>query len=43
MGNRDIDFKSHFKGVDLPLHGVRLPTFEIEDKYKREIGVSEEI
>ena len=43
MGNRDIDFKSHFKGIDLPLHGVRLPTFEIEDKYKREIGVSEDI
>ena len=43
MGNRSIDFKSHFKGVSLPLHGVRLPTFEIEDKYKREIGVSEDI
>lgn len=38
-----MSFKSHFKGVDLPLHGVRLPTFEIESQYKREIGVSEDI
>ena len=38
-----MSFKSHFKGIDLPLHGVRLPTFEIESQYKREIGVSEDI
>ena len=38
-----MSFKSHFKGIDLPLHGVRLPTFDIEDQYKREIGVSEDI
>ena len=43
MGGGSMSFKSHFKGIDLPLHGVRLPTFDIEDQYKREIGVSEDI
>ena len=43
MANRSIDFKSHFKEIDLPLYGVRLPSFKIENKYKREIGVSEDI
>ena len=43
MGNRSLNFKSQFEGINLPLHGVRLPTFEIENKYKREIGVSEDI
>ena len=43
MANRSIDFMSHFKEIDLPLYGVRLPIFKIENKYKREIGVSEEL
>jgi DNA polymerase-3 subunit alpha len=43
MANRSIDLKSHFKGIDLPLYGVRLPSFKIENKHKREIGVSEDI
>jgi len=43
MGNRSLNFESQFKGINLPLHGVRLPTFDIENKYKREIGVSEDI
>jgi DNA polymerase-3 subunit alpha len=43
MADRNINFKSHFKGVDLPIYGVRLPRFEIEKKFKRELGVSEDI
>jgi DNA polymerase-3 subunit alpha len=43
MADRNINFKSHFKGIDLPIHGVRLPRFEIEKKFKRELGVSEDI
>ena len=36
-------FSDKFKGVELPLHGVRLPSFDIDDESKRKIGVSENI
>ena len=29
--------------INLPLHGVRLPSFNIENKYKRELGFSESV
>ena len=38
-----VNFTKDFKELDIPLHGVRLPSFEIEDKYKRALGVSEDI
>ena len=37
------NFTTQFEKIDIPLHGVRLPSFEIEDKYKRALGVSEDI
>ena len=37
------NFTRQFEELDLALHGVRLPSFEIEKKYKRQIGVSEDI
>ena len=39
--NKDI-FEKNFEKIDLPLHGVRLPEFEIEVKYKHELGISED-
>jgi DNA polymerase-3 subunit alpha len=39
--NKDI-FEKNFEKIDLPLHGVRLPEFEIEAKYKHELGISED-
>ena len=36
-------FSDRFKAVELPLHGVRLPSFDIDDESKRKIGVSEDI
>ena len=36
-------FSSQFKELEIPLHGVRLPSFEIDIKYKRALGVSEDI
>ena len=36
-------FSDRFKGIELPLHGVRLPSFDIDDESKRKIGVSESI
>ena len=35
-------FESNFSNVDLPLHGVRLPEFIIDNKYKHEVGISED-
>jgi len=35
-------FESNFSNIDLPLHGVRLPEFIIDDKYKHEVGISED-
>lgn len=37
-----LDFDSNFSDIDLPLYGVRLPEFFIEEKYKREVGISED-
>jgi len=36
------DFESQFRNLDLPLHGVRLPEFKIENKYKHDVGISED-
>ena len=36
-------FSDRLKSIDLPLHGVRLPSFNIEDSSKRELGVSESV
>ena len=43
MANRTLNFNKQFENYELPLHGVRLPSFKIEDKFKREVGVSEDI
>lgn len=36
------DLESQFRNLDLPLHGVRLPEFKIENKYKHDVGISED-
>lgn len=36
------DFFNNFKKLELPLHGVRLPSFEIELKQKRKASVSDD-
>ena len=36
-------YTEKFSQLDLNLHGVRLPTFAIDNKYKHELGVSEDI
>ena len=36
-------FSDNFQALDLPLHGVRLPSFSIDEESKRKIGVSETI
>ena len=36
-------YTEKFSELDLKLHGVRLPTFTIDNKYKHELGVSEDI
>ena len=44
MANRVMSkFLTQFKELDIPLHGVRLPSFDINMKYKRGLGVSEDI
>ena len=43
MKTMKTKFSSRFSGIDLPLHGVRLPSFNIDDKSKRDIGVSENV
>jgi DNA polymerase-3 subunit alpha len=35
-------FKNQFAEIDLPFHGVRLPEFSIDAKYKHEVGISED-
>ena len=30
---KNLKFSSRFEPLDLPLHGVRLPQFKIEDKH----------
>ena len=37
------NFTSQFSKLNLPLHGVRLPSFSIENKHKRQVGVSEDV
>lgn len=37
------NYTDQFNSIDLEIHGVRLPSFKIEDKCKREISVSEDI
>ena len=37
------DFLKNFKPLDIPIHGVRLPNFKIENKYKRANGLSEDV
>ena len=36
-------FISSFKDINLPLHGVRLPSFEISTSQKRKAGFSESL
>jgi len=36
-------FSSRFSQLDIPLHGVRLPSFEIEDKYINDLGLDKDI
>lgn len=38
----DSNFLNKFDNYKLDLHGVRMPSFEVENKYKREIGLSED-
>ena len=38
-----LKFEDQFSDLDLGLHGVRLPSFEIDKKYKRQAGVSEDV
>ena len=40
---KDLDFSSEFKELDLALHGVRLPSFEIKSEHKRKLGLSEDL
>ena len=35
-------FDKNFSEVSLPLHGVRLPEFEIDKVYKHQLGISED-
>jgi len=36
------EFDANFSNINLPLHGVRLPEFNIDIKYKHEVGISED-
>ena len=38
----DKIFSDQFEGVDLGLHGVRLPEFLIDKSNKRELNISED-
>jgi DNA polymerase-3 subunit alpha len=38
----DSKFLNKFNNYNLKMHGVRMPSFEIDNKYKRQIGLSEE-
>ena len=37
------NFESQFENLSKPVHGVRLPQFEIENKYKRAHRLSEDV
>jgi len=36
------EFKNNFSNINLPLHGVRLPEFIVDNKYKHEVAISED-
>ena len=36
------DFDSNFSNINLPLHGVRLPEFTIDNVYKHKLEISED-
>ena len=36
------DFDTNFSNIDLPLHGVRLPEFTIDNVYKHKLEISED-
>jgi len=40
---RMTSYSDKFQNLELDLHGVRLPSFYIDNKYKHELGVSEDI
>ena len=42
-GKRKNSFSSNFSNLNLPLHGVRLPSFQIEDKYINDLGLDKDI
>jgi DNA polymerase III subunit alpha len=37
------DFKKKFSKIEIPIHGVRLPEFEISNEEKREYSISEDV
>jgi len=37
------NLNNQFKDINLPLHGVRLPEFKIDNVYKHKLGVSEDV
>jgi len=41
--NSKASFSDSFSQINLPLHGVRLPSFQIDKKEKRKLKVSEDI
>ena len=40
---KNLKFSSRFEPLDLPLHGVRLPQFKIEDKYFKEYEIDKSV
>ena len=38
-----MNYADQFSELQLDLHGVRLPSFSIDNKYKHELGVSEDM
>ena len=38
-----MSYVDNFSDLKLDLHGVRLPSFSIDNKYKHELGVSEDM
>ena len=38
-----LNFTKQFEPLDLGIHGVRLPSFEVNEEDKRKLGVSEDI
>lgn len=36
-------FLAQFESINLPIHGVRLPTFVVEESYKKQLGLKGEI